>query len=246
MAGYGSQEPVIVRIRENAEVLGSGYNESVDYSLPVGYHSGGCPHTAATGKVMGDCKPTCRVVNERRTRNIRRKSLLEQLQDYQANKDVDRNPKAARGAPRVKTPKMHPELAGFFALDEIVTDIYSTIDRAMAESGRDRNWVSSPTKYILAGLANQMTYLLDDHADIVREVDRKLTGWVATARRTLKITVADAIFDGMVCGNCGGGLASPNGNRGEASVRCVGTPDEPPCGHEYPMSDWLSLYEGRS
>lgn len=246
MAGYGSQNPLIVRIRENCDLLYQGYNEAVEYKLPVGYHSTGCPWTAVTTKVTKECKLTCRVVHEARTRNVRRKALLEQLQDFQQNKDVDRNPKAARGAPRVKTPKCHPELAGFFALDEIVTDIYATVDRAMEESGRDRGWVASPTKYILAGLANQMTYLLDDHEDIVRHVERKVAGWVSTARRTLKITVADSIFDGMVCGNCGGGLASPNGNQGESAVRCVGTPDEPPCGHEYPMSDWLSLYEGRS
>lgn len=246
MAGYGSQDPLILRLRENCELLGQGYDERVEFTMPVGYHNAHCPRTAVTTKITDECNSKCRIVNEKRSRNIRRKGLLEQLQDYQANKDVDRNPKAARGAPRVKTPKMHPELAGFFALDEIVTDIYSTVDQAMADSGRDRTWVAQPTKHILIGLPTQATYLLDRHVDIARHLDRKAAGWVATARRTLKIAVSDSTFRDASCGNCGGFLASPNGNQGESSIRCVGTDDAPPCGHEYPMSDWLSLYEGRS
>lgn len=241
----GEDEQKIVRnIEDNCKLLYDGYHENVEYAVDVAYHRGTCPYHGKSTLPKTDCE--CPIVREQRNRRVKRKGLLEQLQEYQANKDVDRNLKAARGAPRVKTPKMHPELAGFFALDEIMADIFSQVDRWLEEADRDRTWASQPVKLILMGLAGQVGHFAEARPDLARTVDRRVARWVGSARSALKITVADSIFDGAVCGNCSGGLSTGHDGNGDMRViRCVGTPETPPCGESYPITEWLKIYEGR-
>jgi hypothetical protein len=241
-----SEARLIQRVYDNCKLLYDGWDEEVEYVLPVTHHVSGCKWHGKTVVKKAGCENTCETSNEKRKRTVKRKGLLDQLQDYQANKDTDRNPQSERQAPRVKKVKFMPELNGFFALDEIMSEINIEVDRFLDEAGRDRTWAAQPVRMTLQGLRIQVAHVIETRPDLCEHLDKKLKGWVATARSTLKITVGDAIFDGVVCGNCGGGLASPWGNRGEASVRCVGSPSDPPCGHEYPMSDWLKIYEGRA
>jgi hypothetical protein len=232
---------LLKRIEANCKLLYDGYSESVEYRVAVAYHRDGCQYYAKSRTPKDDCE--CPVVNEGRAKRIARPSLLEQLQAFAVNRDTDRNPKSERGAPRVKTPKCHAELAGFFTYDEIVSDIYAVVDRAMEEAERDRLWATSPVAHILAHLHNQVAVFVEARPDVARTLDRAARGWVEKARSALMITVGDSVFQSVTCGNCGGGLSTPWGNRGEADVRCVGTPAEPPCGHTYPMSEWITLYE---
>lgn len=217
------EEELLRRVRHNCRQLARGWEERVEYSIPVQY---------------GD-----EVKHEKRVRNISRPGLLEQLRKYQQNKDVDRNPKAARGAPRVKTPKMHPELAGAFTLDEITADAYTTLDRIFEEGERDRTVLAQPLQEVLLNVVpGQMSMLMaGGRPDLVREAAKATDKWVAKAKATLKMTVSDAMFADTVCGNCGGGLSVPWDNVGE--VRCIGTPSSVPCGDTYPMSEWVTLYE---
>jgi hypothetical protein len=233
---------VIRRIGDNAKILYDGYYENVEYAVDVAYHRAECVHHGKSALPRGDCE--CPVVTEQRVRKIKRRGLLAQLREFNQNKDTDRNPKAERGAPRVKVAGRPPgDMGGFFALDEIMCDIPYVVDRVLEEVGRDRTWAAAPVGEILMGLASQCHHFAEARPDQLREVDKAAARWVATARSTLKITVGDAIFDKIVCGNCGGGLATPWGNRGESDVVCVGTPGDPPCGHAYPMSEWVKLYE---
>jgi hypothetical protein len=235
---------LIKNIEENCKLLYDGYYENVEFQVDVAYHRGDCKYHGKSTLVKDDCK--CPVVREKRNKRLKRDALLKQLQEYQQNADVDRNPKAARGAPRVKTPKMHPELRGFFALDEITSEVYRCVDRWLDEAGRDRTWASQPVKAVLMGLAGQVAHFAEAQPDLVVTVDRRVERWVAMARRALKITVADSIFDGSVCGNCGGGLATGHDPAGDMTmIRCVGTPETPPCGDGYPMGEWLKIYESR-
>lgn len=229
---------MLERLKENCTLLGAGWQEPVEYAVPVTYHRAECPRSRVT------CE--CPQVTEKRTRYVKRPGLLEQLKEFQANKDVDRNAKAARGAPRVKTPKMHPELAGFFVLDEICTDIYMTVDRALEECDRDRAWASMATQHVLAGLTTQVSYFVESRPDVARTVVKATDKWVAQARRALKISVDDSMFESTVCANCGGGLSTRHDHAGDLrEIVCVGTPSDPPCGETYPMSEWLKIYEGR-
>lgn len=235
---------IIRNIDENCKVLYDGYHENVEYAVDVAYHRGHCKYHGKSTLPKTDCE--CPIVREKRNRRVKRHGLLQQLQEYQQNKDVDRNAKAARGAPRVKTPKCHPELAGFFALDEIMSEIYREVDRWLEDAGRDRTWASQPVKLILMGLAQQAAHFAEARPDLVRTVDRRVERWVGVARSALKITVADSIFDSAVCGNCGGGLSTAHDAGGDMTmIRCVGTPTDPPCGEGYPMGDWLKIYESR-
>jgi hypothetical protein len=287
---------LVVRIDENCKLLYEAYLEKVEYSLGVAYHIELCPHHGRSTKPK-DCP--CEVVHEKRVRQVRRPGLLDQLREFAANKDTDRNPKAERGAPRVKTAGRPPgDMGGFFALDELECDIPAVADRFLEAVGRDRTWAAQSVRLILLGLAGQVSAALSsagfeearldstmidsgddrlrdcedrlpdrkadlhgckddqgegDHGtkisdhetpfDHARKVDLAVTRWVDLARRTLKITVQETIFDKIVCGNCGGGLATPAGNRGDHDVRCVGTPTDPPCGETYPPGEWLRLYE---
>lgn len=236
-------EHLLKSIKANSELMFSGYHENVEYVVKVTYHEKLC-EWHGHGNFARDCD--CEIVNEKRVRQVKRPGYLEQLKDFAAHKDTDRNAKAERGAPRVKVAGKPPgDLAGFFALDEIATDVYMTIDRILEEGGRDRTWASGTTHDIFRGIDLQAKYLAEaGRPDLVRSIDKAVRGWVAKSRSALKITVGDAMFDGTVCGNCGGGLATPWGNVGDSDIRCVGTPTEPPCGHTYPMSEWMSLYEG--
>jgi hypothetical protein len=232
---------LLKRIEDNCRLLHSGYEEKVDYTVAVAYHRDRCHHFAKSTTPKYDCE--CPTVNEARVKRVRRPSLLEQLQDFAANRDTDRNPKSERGAPRVKTPKCHKELAGFFAYDEIVSDIYSVVDRALDDVGFDRAWAAMPVRPVLMGLSRVVGQFAEAWPDVARTLDSSTRRWVDSARSTLRISTSDSIFDSVTCGNCGGGLASPWGNRGETEVRCVGTLADPPCGHTYPASEWITLYE---
>lgn len=240
MSRYGN--PVVDRIHDNCKLLYGGYQEKVEYVVQVAYHRAECQHHGKTTRPKGDC--ACPVVNEQRVRNVNRPGYIDQLRRFTEHKDTDRQPKAERGAPRVKVAGRPPgDLGGFFALDELTCDILSTVDKALEEVGRDRTWASNPVHKVLGGLATQVSYFVDSRPDVAREVDKKVKGWVDSARSTLKISTSEALFDSVTCGNCGGALASPWGNRGEADVRCIGSPSAGPCGETYPVSDWLRLYE---
>lgn len=229
------------RIGDRCESLYKGYKEKVAYTVDVAYHRNHCEYYG--GSKRGDC--ACPVVKEQRVREINRMGYLEQLKQFSGNKDTDRNPKSERGAPRVKTAGRPPgDLGGFFALDEITCDIAYVVDRVLEEVGRDRTWASQPVKLVLMGLRGQVAEFLEERPDQVREIDKATKRWVDSARSTLKITTGDAIFESVVCGNCGGGLTTPWGT--EFDVVCVGSPADPPCGHTYPMSEWVALYEGRA
>lgn len=217
------EEATLKRIGENCEMLAVGYTERVEYIAPVKYANGD-------------------IVNEKRARNVNRPPLLDQLKEYAKNRDTNLNPKAARGAPRVKTPKLHPELNGFLTLDEITCDMYAFFDRILEEGGRDRAIAIYPAPTLIRNVHYQATQIhKSGRHDLVREIDKKLRGWVAKARAALNHTVSDAMFGDTVCGNCGGGLTVPWDNNGD--VQCVGTPASPPCGETYPMSEWVRLYE---
>lgn len=220
------------RVSHNVDLLVSGWRERVDYTVPVYYHRKDCTAYENCG---------CPVVNEKRTRTIRRPGLLEQLREFQANKDVNRDPKAERNPPRVKKPKMMPELNGFLTLDEITCDIYMTVDRVYEEAGRDRTLASGRIHDVLQGLSYQIGMFAESRPDCARIIAKATDKWVSQAKRVLNITVSDARLGDVVCGNCGGGLTIAWDNNSD--VRCIGTPEEPPCGHTYPMSEWMKLYE---
>lgn len=226
------------RIATNADLLTSGWSERVEYFVEVATHA--CGRTAPLSTAHCDC-PT---EKEKRSRGLRRPGLLEQLGDLKKHKDTDREPKAERGAPRVKTAGRPPgDLAGFFALDEITADVYATTDRVYEEAGRDRSYTATlPVREVLNGLAYQCGRFADERPDLVHELAKATDKWVRTAKQALRLTVSDAIFGDTLCGNCEvGGLAISWDN--SSDVRCIGTPGQPPCGHSYPMSEWVSLYE---
>lgn len=233
---------LLMRIEDNCKLLYAGYSEKVEYKLSVAYHRNTCEHF---GRTTSPRECPCPVAEESRVRNQRRPGLLDQLKAFAANKDTDRNPKAERGAPRVKVAGRPPgDLGGFFALDELSCAIPATVERVLIEAGRDYTWACQSVNHTLMGLSVQVGNFAEERPDLVREVDRAVTGWVESARSTLKITTAESIFDAVLCGNCSvGALSSPWGNRGETDVRCIGTPSEAPCGHTYPASEWVRLYE---
>lgn len=248
MAVSEEAQVILDRIEDNCQLLWDGYTERVDYVVEVAYHRGACQYHGKSTLPKDDCE--CPVVSEKRTRQIKRKGLLHQLQEFKENKDTDRELKAERGAPRIKVAGRPPgDLGGFFTLDEISVEVVNLTDRVLEEVGRDRTWASQSVFGILRGLSGQVAHFVEARPDQARVLDKACSKWVDLARSTLKISTRDTIFDSVVCGNCGGGLSTPAGNRGEADVRCVGTPDTPPCGETYPPSDWLTLYErtrGRS
>lgn len=238
----GELRAIVDRIDEKCQLLYSGYSEQVDYRLDVAYHRNVCEYHGKSTLPKEECE--CPVVSEKRTRQIKRKGLLDQLREFAQNKDTDRNTKAERGAPRIKVAGRPPgDLAGFFALDELECEIVRTVELVLEEVGRDRTWACQSVKHILIGLANQCCHFAEARPDQLRVVDKATSKWVDSARSTLRISTRDTIFDSVVCGNCGGGLSTPSGNRGESDVRCVGTPEQPPCGETYPPGEWLALYE---
>lgn len=235
----GEAKVLMERLTDNVGQLVYGWREKVEYMVPIRYHDKGqC--TFATRMKNGDiCN--CPIKNEKRARHIQVDCLLDQLKEFAKSKDVDRNPKAARQAPRVKKVKFMPELNGFFTLDEITCDAYMLIDRAYEMADLDRTISSRPLSEVLGGLVIQMGQIVEARPDIVRDMVKATGKWVASARRTLNLTVADAMFEGVVCENCGGALSIAWDNSSE--VKCIGSPSAASCGHTYPMSEWVALYE---
>ncbi|GGR51830.1 hypothetical protein [Streptomyces roseolus] len=227
-------EALLERLRENCATLGDGYRERVEYKLPVKYHD--------KDTCTGGAECACPVREENRTRLVRRSGLLEQLREFQKNRDTDRNPKAARGAPRIKTAGRPPgDVTGFLALDEITCDAYMSLDLIFIEAGRDRTWLSAPLKGVFQGLPYQVAQFIDARPDLAHDTLKLTDKWVRQAKSALRVNASDAMFGDTVCGNCGGGLSITWDN--SSDVRCVGTPETPPCGETYPMSEWVALYE---
>lgn len=236
------EQALVDRVKANCELLVSGYKEKVEYETDVAYHQDGCKWR---GKSTMPKPCECPVNREKRVRQINRPGYLAQLHAFAQHKDTDRNPKAERGAPRVKTAGKPPgDLAGFFALDELHCAIVSTVDAALREAERDVTWASQPVGVILGSLSQQTAYILQaGRPDVARTLDLAARRWVDSARSTLRISTAETIFDSVACGNCGGSLSTPAGNRGEHDVVCIGSHDMPPCGESYPVTEWLRLYE---
>ena len=225
------------RISTNAGLLVSGWTERIDYVVEVATHE--CGRTAPLSTAHCEC-PT---EKEKRSRSVQRPGLLEQLSEFKKHKDTDREPKAERGAPRVKTAGRPPgDLQGFFTLDEITCDVYSTADRILEEAGRDRSYIAGlNVQQALLALPYQCSRFGDERPDLAHQLAKATDNWVGAAKRALRMTVSDAIFGDTLCGNCEvGGLAIAWDNNSD--VRCIGTPAQPPCGHVYPMSEWVSLY----
>jgi hypothetical protein len=235
-------QAVLDRIEDNCQLLWDGYYEHIEYSVEVCYHRGDCKHRGTTAP-KGDCE-NCPVVNEKRSAQKKRPGLLQQLQEFKEHKDTDRELKAERGAPRIKVAGRPPgDMGGFFLLDEITCEATALVDRVLEEVGRDRTWATQSILSLLRGLPLQVSYFVESRPDQARLIDKACQKWVDSARSTLKISTRDTIFDSVVCGNCGGALSTPAGNRGDSDVRCIGTPTAPPCGETYPPGEWLALYE---
>jgi hypothetical protein len=243
-SGEMALEPEPRRYRErvyaNVQSLVIGTRESIEYTVPVAYHRLDACELKGANRVTTKC--TCPVKDEKRVRSQKKPGLLDQLRDIASYKDVDRNPKSQRGAPRVKTAGKPPgDLSGVFTLDEIVCDIYVTVDRTLEEAGRDRECAAGPVAEVLSGLTTQIEYFGNERPDLARRLAQSTDKWVGQAKATLRITVADAMFGDTVCGNCGGGLKIAWDNNSD--VVCIGTPSSIPCGETYPMSEWVALYE---
>lgn len=227
----------LVQIKADCALLVLGWNDKVEYKVPVAYHRITCKYRQ---RLSTGCQ--CPVTNETRIRNVKRPGLLEQLEKFKEYQDTDREPKAERQAPRVKKIKNNAELGGFFTLDEIACDVSATIDRLWSEAEKPRTWAVIGTKNLLGALPGQAA-MLSSRPDLVHELARAVAGWVRLAGRTLRLIVSDSIFGDSCCGNCGGGLVVPVDASGD--VRCVGKPGGGPCGETYPMSEWVGMYERR-
>jgi hypothetical protein len=223
-------------VSDNCDLLTRTNREKIEFTEMVKYHTGPAHHADT-------CE--CPEKPERKARFVNRPALLDQLKNYSREKDCNLSPQAERQAPRVKKAKLNPELNGFLTLDEITVDIYSSLDKVFEKGERDRRWLVEPIHTILQGLPNQTSYLVAlGHHDLAHEVRRLTDKWVDMARRTLNHTVPDTMFANTVCGNCGGALVDVREPGQQPVVRCKGTPAEPPCGTEYPPSEWLKLYQG--
>lgn len=242
MKEYSDEEKRWVRtVNENANLLTRTNREKIEYTEEVKYHAKSCP----VGRLDGNSPCGCPTKPEKKSHFVNRPSLLKQLQDYSANRDADLEPKAARGAPRVKKAKLNPELNGFLTLDEITCDAYASLDRIFTAGDRDRRWLVENITYILQNLGSQTCYLIETgHPGLAKEVADLTDKWVRMAQNTLRQHVRDRMFDSTLCGNCGvGALSAPGTVNAGSVVRCLGTPATPPCGHEYPATEWLALYE---
>lgn len=238
-------DDVIDEIRENCKLLYDGYYENVEFAVEVAYHRGDCRWHGRASVPKDDCE--CPVVVEKRVRRKKRHGLLQQLREFSQNRDTDRELKAERGAPRTKVAGRPPgDMEGFFTLDEIECNIPYVVDRALTEAGRDRTWAAQPTRAILMGLAGQTGFFIEAHPDQALDILRATRRWVEQARASLRISTRATVFESVTCGNCGGALSTPAGNRGETDVRCIGTPEQPPCGETYPPGEWLELYQRMS
>jgi hypothetical protein len=228
---------ILDRIGANCKLLHDGYHERVEYAVKTCTHIDTCEYHRKSSAPKEDCD--CPETLEKRSRQIKRPGYLTQLRDFAKHKDVDRNLKAVRGAPRVKTAGKPPgDMGGLFALDELECEISATVDRILEEAGRDRSWACMPVANILIGLKGQATYMVNDGRD-VRDLERATASWVRKAEAALKITVGQTMFEGMVCGNCSGALAIAADNSTE--VRCIGSLADGSCGTTYGPSEWIEL-----
>lgn len=237
---HGEQKDLMEKLYENVKQLAHGWREKTEYTVPIRYHITTC---SVSNRIRNGDRCECPTKDEKRTRHIKVDGLLDQLKEYLKSKDVDRNPQAARQAPRVKKPKTNSDLNGFFTLDEITCDAYATIDRIYEDGGRDRMLATQPIHEVIGSLTYQMGQIVDSRPDLVRDAIKATGKWVNMARRTLNLQVADAMFEGVVCDNCGGALSIAWDNASD--VKCIGSPSAPSCGHTYPMGEWMSLYEKR-
>lgn len=92
------------------------------------------------------------------------------------------------------------------------------------------------TRAVLGAIAAHARTHTDDE---LSQVAWHLQGYARRAQTLLGHEAPIKLLADSVCGECGGALAVPSDARG--AVRCVGSPQAPPCGTRYQHSRWLEL-----
>ncbi|MGW2206772.1 DUF7341 domain-containing protein [Streptomyces sp. NPDC001774] len=178
---------------------------------------------------------------EDRANTIPTASLYAQLKNFAQH--APNTPKAERTPPNKPSSRPPGNMAGFLLLDEIASEAAYWTDRALIESGRDRENALNPMPNLLHVLTRELRHIEDAHPDVIDQVTTVTRGWVKRARHLLGHEQPQTMLTDHVCGECGGGLIVATD--ASTAVRCIGTPDTPSCGTTYTQDMWLQLLDAQ-
>ncbi|WP_146132522.1 hypothetical protein [Streptomyces solincola] len=207
-----------------------GWTERIHYRVAVPTD---CAHI--------NCK--CVAATEARAQTITHAGLLDQLKLFQQQGDPGPRDGAERGAPNKPGSRPPGNMKGFHLLDEISVEIMSFGQECAERAGYGPDVALVSVAGNLGNIRRLSTSAYDRDELLAYDIRNRLRGWVRRCRLALAHDQPDEMLADTVCGECGGGLAVGRG--AETDVRCVGTPEQPPCGVRYGRQDWVALLEAQ-
>lgn len=179
------------------------------------------------------------LILEKRAKYIRQAGLIPQLQVAVSVKGSSNGQ-----GPSSNKPGSRPliNMAALDLLDHIVVGAQTWHDKLYDELyihhavGNNRRLT-----HVLANILPMCERLQHVKPSLVRGVLKDANQWTKRARILLGYDKPLVMLRDTVCGECGGGLAVATD--ASTDVRCVGTPEESPCGVVYPRFRWLEMVD---
>lgn len=183
--------------------------------------------------------PNGDTIVEARAKYVRQAGLIPQLQHAVHHKGSGNSQGPSSNKPGSKAPL---NMAAFELLDEIVVGAQSWHDMLYDEL-YDNHIVGNNRRinHVLANIVPMCERLQHVKPSLTRGVLKDANRWVKRARVLLGYDKPLVMLKDTVCGECGGGLAVATD--ASTDVKCVGTPEDSPCGVVYPRFRWLEMVE---
>lgn len=226
-----------------AAQLADGWEERIEYQVNIKRHVMLCQiwRSAMSQARQRHYECACPEHLEARARTVQLPSLIDQLQEAVAE------PTSMVGGDGASGDKPHSNPPGNQeALDlllSIKTDVlvcYGGLHQLLYPTHPER---AVSVISALRTLPDWCAMASDSgYEQIVCDVKEVLRKRVRSARIILGYDTRQTMLADTVCGECGGALIVADD--ASTDVRCIGTPDAPPCGTKYYRWQWIDLLEG--
>ncbi|MFH8405545.1 hypothetical protein ACH4FX_12330 [Streptomyces sp. NPDC018019] len=234
-------------IAESAAQLATGCEERVQFTVIVRQHAPQCrlQRAAMTPGRRKHHECDCPGHLEERAETKRFPALIQQLEAAVFE------PASAAGDSGGGADKPHSNPPGnqavldlLFAVKARTFGYYHQLRNALFPDYRDAPATS--TANALAQIADWAAMACDGtlecSEELVHDIRTGLGRLVRGARITLGHDAPQRMLADTVCGECGGALVVADD--ASSDVRCIGTPEAPPCGTKYFRWQWVDLLEG--
>lgn len=223
--------------------LADGWEERIEYQVNIKRHAALCMiwRSAMSPARQRHYECACPESIEARARTVQLPSLIDQLQEAVAEPVSMAGGDGASGdKPHSKAPGNQEALDLLMSIRTDAQMYYSGLHQLLYPTHPERRVsVVSALRTLPDWCAMASESGHEEAVCYVKEVLRKR---VRSARIILGYDTRQSMLADVVCGDCGGALIVADD--ASTDVRCIGSPDAPPCGNRYYRWDWIDLLEG--